>query len=102
MTTNIQAKIRPLADRVLVKKEKQEEKTTGGIILPDSAQQKQDMGKVIAVGPGKQDKEGSILEMPVKVGDKIMWDKYGGQELSVDDEEFIIVKASDIIAIITE
>lgn len=102
MSTNVQTKVRPLENRVLVKKKKQEETTMSGIILPESAQQKQDIGEVIATGPGKLNKDGKREEMPVKVGDKIMWDKYGGQELVVGEDEFIIVKASDIIAVIAE
>lgn len=99
MTTELKQKLKlkPLADRVLVKRAKEEEETvTGGIILPDTAKQKQEIGQVIAVGPGKKDKDGNVVEMPVKVGDQVMWDKYGGQDVSIGEEEFIIVKADDI------
>ena len=100
MTTQAKTKLKPLADRVLVQRTKEEETISGGIILPDSAKQKQEIGVVVAVGPGKKDKDGTLVEVAVKVGDQIMWDKYGGQEVTVDDDEFIIVKSDDIIAII--
>lgn len=100
MTTNTKCKLRPLADRVLVQRKKAEEQNIGGIILPDSAQSKQDMGTVIATGPGKKDKDGNTIEISVKVGDSILWDKYGGQEITVEEEEYIIVKSDDIIAIV--
>lgn len=100
MTTQLKTKLRPLADRVLVKRAKAEETTLSGIILPETAKQKQEMGEVIAVGPGKKDKDGTLIAVTVKVGDTIMWDKYAGQEISIDDEEFIIVKCDDIIAIV--
>ncbi len=100
MTTQAKTKLRPLADRVLVQRAKEEETISGGIILPDTAKQKQEIGTVIAVGPGKKDKDGKMIEVGVKAGDRIMWDKYGGQEVTIDEEEFIIVKADDIIAIV--
>ena len=100
MTTTNSTKLRPLGDRVLVKRNKTEEKNIGGIILPDSAQSKQDIGFVIATGPGKKDKDGNLVEVSVKPGDNIMWDKYGGQEVTIEEEEFIMVKSDDIIAIV--
>ncbi len=100
MTTETKIKLRPLADRVLVKRAKEEETISGGIILPETAKQKQEMGEVIKVGPGKKDKDGKIIEIPVKEGDTIMWDKYGGQEITIDEEDFLIVKADDIVAIV--
>lgn len=100
MAAEIKTKLRPLADRVLIKRAKEEEKTLGGIILPESAQQKQEIGQVIAVGPGKKDKDGKTLEIAVKAGDTVMWDKYGGQTITVDEEEFVIVKSDDLIAIV--
>lgn len=100
MTTQQSIKLRPLADRILVKRKKTEEQNIGGIILPDSAQSKQDVGVVIAVGPGKKDKDGNLIEVTVKPGDNIMWDKYGGQEVNIDEEEFIMVKSDDVIAIV--
>lgn len=100
MTTKAKIQLRPLADRVLAKRVKEEETTFGGIILPETAKQKQEMGKVIKVGPGKKDKDGKTIEIAVKEGDTIMWDKYGGQEITLNEEEYVIVKADDIIAIV--
>lgn len=92
--------IQPLADRVLLKREEQKETLKGGIILPDSAKEKQETAIVIAVGPGKVSKDGSLIPASVKVGDKVLMDKYSGQEITLDDEEYIIVRSDDIIAII--
>lgn len=100
MTANTETKLRPLADRVLIKRNKVEEQQVGGLILPDSAQSKQEMGIVIATGPGKKDKDGNTIEISVKAGDHVMWDKYGGNEITVGTEEFIMVKSDDIIAIV--
>ncbi|MEX0962213.1 MAG: co-chaperone GroES [Simkaniaceae bacterium] len=94
--------IRPLADRVIVKRKEAEETLKGGIILPDSAKKKQESATVIAIGPGKTTKDGSLIPMPVKVGDTILMDKYSGQEVTFEEEEYIIVKADDIVAIIEE
>ena len=92
--------LKPLGNRVLAKRLEQEEKLKGGIILPDSAKKKQETALVIAVGPGLTSKEGKLQPMPVQVGDKILMDKYSGQEVTLDDEEFVIVKADDIVAIV--
>lgn len=100
MTTNTKTKVRPLADRVLLKRMKQEETSYGGILLPETAKQKQEMGEVIAVGPGKKDRDGKMIEMTVKPGDKVLWDKYSAQEVTVDEDEFVIVKSDDLIAIV--
>ena len=103
MNTKITSKLRPLADRVLVKRSKQEETTKGGIILPDTAKEKQEIGEVIAIGNGKLDKEGKRIAIAVKIGDKVMWDKFAGNEIKVGDEEdLIVVKSDDIMAIIEE
>lgn len=99
--TVTKTKLKPLGTRVLARR-KEAEEMRGGIILPDSAQQKQETAVVLAIGPGKTDKDGKKEPMPVKVGDNILMDKYSGQEVSINDEEFIIVKAEDIIAIIEE
>lgn len=93
-------KLRPLGNRVLAKRLEKEETTKGGIILPDSAKQKQETAEVIAVGPGSTSKEGKAVPVPVQVGDKILMDKYAGQEVTLDDEEYIIVRGDDIIAIV--
>jgi chaperonin GroES len=92
--------LKPLGNRVLAKRLDQEEKLKGGIILPDSAKKKQETAVVVAVGPGALNKEGKLQAMPVQIGDKILMDKYAGQEVTINDEEFVIVKADDIVAII--
>jgi len=94
--------LKPLADRVVAQRLESEETLKGGIIIPDSAKKKQEMAKVIAIGPGKVTDENKTIAMPVKIGDVIFMDKYAGQEITIDDEEFIIVKADDIIAIVEE
>jgi chaperonin GroES len=93
--------LKPLRDRVLVQRLEAEEKK-GGIILPTSAQKKQESALVVAVGPGKKTDDGKEIPMPVKVGDIVLMDKYSGQEVTVSDEEYMILKADDIIAIIEE
>lgn len=93
-------KLIPLGNRVLVRRLEAEDKLKGGIIMPDTAKKKQERAKVIAIGPGKKDKNGQLIPMPVKVCDIILMEKYSGQEISIDDEEFIIIKADEIIAII--
>jgi chaperonin GroES len=92
--------LKPLGNRVLAQRLEQEETLKGGIILPDTAKKKQETAKVVAVGPGIQNKEGKTIPVPVQVGDTILMDKYSGQEVSLNDEEFVIIKAEDIIAII--
>ncbi|PIS01662.1 MAG: co-chaperone GroES [Chlamydiae bacterium CG10_big_fil_rev_8_21_14_0_10_35_9] len=92
--------LKPLSDRVLAQRLEQEETLKGGIIIPDTAKKKQETAVVIAVGPGKKKEDGTFESMPVKVGDKILMDKYAGQEVTIDDDEYIIAKADDIIAII--
>jgi chaperonin GroES len=94
--------LKPLGNRVLAQRTMQEETLKGGIILPDSAKKKQETAKVIAVGPGLVDKEGKLIPPPVQVGDTILMDKYSGQEVSLEDQEYVIVRADDIIAIINE
>jgi chaperonin GroES len=92
--------LRPLGNRVVAKRLEQQETLKGGIILPDTAKKKQESAKVVAVGPGLVNKEGNLIPVSVKVGDIILMDKYSGQEVTVDDEELVIVKADDIIAIV--
>jgi chaperonin GroES len=94
------AKFQPLGNRVLVQRLEQEEKLKGGILLPDSAKKKQEQAVIIAIGPGKLDKNGNLIPMPVKVKDVILMEKYSGQEIKIDDEEYVILKADDIIAIV--
>jgi chaperonin GroES len=92
--------IRPLGNRVLVQRLEEKETTKGSIILPDSAKQKQEKVRVIAVGPGAKTKEGKELPMPVSVGNVVLLDKYSGQEVTLEDEEYLIVRADEIIAIV--
>lgn len=94
--------LKPLGNRVLVQRLEAEETVKGGIILPDSAKKKQETATVIAIGPGKKLEDGKVIPIPVKVGDTILMDKYAGQEVMIDEEEFMILKADDIIAIIEE
>ena len=93
-------KLRPLGNRVIVKRLVAEEKLRGGILLPDSAKKKQEQAEVIAVGPGKRDKNGNLVPLPVKTGDVILMEKYSGQEITIDDQEYVIVKADELIAIV--
>jgi chaperonin GroES len=90
----------PLHDRVAIKPIDQEEKTLGGIIIPDSAKEKPMQGKVIAVGKGSKDKDGKLIPLDVKIGDKVLYGKWGGTEVKVDGQEFIIMKETDIMGII--
>ena len=91
--------IKPLADRVVVKAAPAEEVSKGGIILPDTAQEKPQMGTVIAVGPGKASDTGTVIKLTVKKGDKILYGKYSGTDVTVDSEEYMIMRESDILAI---
>ena len=88
-------KVKPLADRVMVKLEKNEAKTAGGIIIPDTAQEKTQQGTVVAVGPGTEKEK-----VTVKNGDKVMYDKYAGSQIKINGEEHLILKMSDIIAVV--
>ena len=92
------ATLKPLADRVLVKPIEQEEKTKSGIYIPDTAKEKPQEGKVLAVGPGKMSDDGKLIPMNLKVGDIVIYSKYGGTEIKVDDDELIILRESDILA----
>jgi chaperonin GroES len=91
---------RPLGDRVLVKRVKEEEKTKGGIIIPDTAQEKPQEGEVVAVGPGARDEDGERIAMDVKTGDRILFGKWSGTEVKVDGEDLLIMKESDILGVI--
>jgi len=93
-------KIRPLQDRVIVKRLEEEEKTKGGIIIPDTAKEKPQEGKVIAVGKGKVTEEGKVIPLDVKVGDKILFGKYSGSEVKIEGEELLIMREEDILGII--
>lgn len=102
MSQKTKVSLRPLGDRLIVQRLEQEETLKGGIILPDAAKKKQEMAKVIAIGNGKTTDEGKVLPMPVKLGDTVLMDKYSGQEVSIDDEEYIVLRADDVIAIIED
>ena len=91
--------IRPLHDRVLVKRVKEEEKTKGGIIIPDTAKEKPIQGKVVAVGNGKVLKDGKVRAVDVKVGDTVLFGKYSGTEIKLDGEEHIILREDDVLAV---
>ena len=93
-------KLKPLEDRVIVKQSQAEEKTAGGIVLPDSAKEKPQMGKVIAVGPGKCLDDGSTAKMSVKKNDEILYGKYAGNEIELDSETFVILRESDILGVV--
>jgi chaperonin GroES len=93
-------KMKPLADRVVIKPSPAEEKSRGGIILPDTAKEKPVIGEVVAVGPGKVSDEGKTVPMEVKVGDKVLYGKYSGTEVTVDGEEYLIMREADIFAIV--
>jgi chaperonin GroES len=93
-------KIRPLHDRVIVQRIQEEEKTKGGIIIPDTAKEKPQEGKVIAVGPGKVLENGTKVNLDVKVGDKILFGKYSGTEIKIEGEEFLMMREDDILGVI--
>lgn len=94
--------LKPLGNRVLAQRSEQVEKMKGGIILPDSAKKKPETAKVVAVGPGQRLEDGKILPISVNVGDTILMDKYAAQEVTIEDVEYLILKAEDIIAIIED
>ena len=93
-------KFRPLHDRVVIRRVNAEEKTTGGIIIPDTAQEKPMEGKVLAVGPGTRNEQGQLVPLDVKEGDRILFGKWSGTEVKLDAEELLIMKESDIMGII--
>jgi chaperonin GroES len=95
-------KFRPLHDRVLVRRVEQEEKTSGGIIIPDTAKEKPMEGEVIAVGPGGRDETGKLIPIDVKVGDRVLFGKWSGTEVKIDGEELLIMKESDIMGVIED
>ena len=93
-------KIRPLHDRVIVKRLEEERKTASGIVIPDTATEKPDQGEVIAVGPGKRDDNGKQIALDVKVGDKILFGKYSGQTVKVSGEELLVMREEDIMGVV--
>jgi chaperonin GroES len=94
--------IRPLQDRVLVKRVEEEEKTKGGIIIPDTAKEKPIEGKVVAVGNGKVSEDGTVRPLEVKAGDRVLFGKYSGTEVKIDGEEHLILREDDILGIVTK
>ena len=93
-------KLRPLADRVIVKRVENETKTASGIVIPDSAAEKPDQGEVLAVGPGKKNEDGKLSPVDVKVGDKILFGKYAGTTVKVDGDELLVMREEDIMAVV--
>jgi len=93
-------KLKPLSDRVVVQADPAEEVSTGGIILPDTAQEKPQQGTVVAAGPGKVSDSGSLIKMTVKKGDKVLFGKYSGSEVAFDGTDYVIMRESDILAVL--
>ncbi len=94
--------LKPLADRVVIKRIEEEEVKKGGIIIPDTAKEKPQKGEVIAVGPGRLDEQGRRMPMEVKVGDRVLFSKYAGTEVKIGDEEYLVMREDDILCIIEE
>lgn len=93
-------KLRPLYDRIIVKRMDQETKTASGIVIPDSAAEKPDQGQVMAVGSGRVSEDGKVRELTVKVGDQVLFGKYAGQTVKVDGEEYLVMREDDVVAIV--
>jgi len=93
-------KLRPLHDRIIVKRVEEERKSAGGIVIPDTAAEKPSMGEVVAAGPGKTDDNGKLLAIGVKVGDKILFGKYSGQEFKMDGQDLLHMREDDVIGIV--
>jgi chaperonin GroES len=93
-------KLKPLADRVVVKAQEAEEKTKSGIYLPDAAKEKPTLGKVVSVGPGKFDEKGKRMELNVRAGDTVYYGKYSGTEVEVDGQKFVILRESDLLGVL--
>jgi len=100
MAKKAAVKIQPLADRVVVKPADEAEEMRGGLYIPDTAKEKPQQGEVVAVGPGKLSDDGTRLDMDVKVGDRVLYGKYSGTDVTLDGEEYLIVRESDILAVI--
>jgi chaperonin GroES len=95
-------KFRPLHDRVVVKRIEAEDKTTGGIIIPDTAKEKPSQGEIVAVGPGGRDEAGQVIPIDLKVGDRVLFGKWSGTEVKIDNAELLIMKESDIMGVVIE
>jgi chaperonin GroES len=100
LTGEVVMKIKPLNDRLIVKRVKEEQKTAGGIIIPDSAKEKPMEGKVVAVGPGKLDEKGKRVPLEVKEGDRVLFSKYAGNEIKIEGEEHVFMREDDILAVL--
>ena len=93
-------KVKPLSDRVVILPLEAEEKTSGGIYLPDTAKEKPQMGKIVAAGPGKVSDSGQLVKIEVKVGDTVLYGKYSGTDITLEDKDYLIVRESDILAVL--
>ncbi len=93
-------KLKPLADRVVIKPSVAEEKTKGGIIIPDTAKERPVVGEIVAVGPGRKGDDGKLIPMELKVGDKVMYGKYSATEITVEGQEYLVMRESDVIAVV--
>ena len=93
-------KIRPLHDRVIVKRIEEERKSAGGIVIPDTAAEKPDQGEIVDVGKGKKDEQGKLIALDVKPGDKVLFGKYSGSEVRIGDEEYLILREEDVLGIL--
>ena len=99
LTLNVSS-LKPLGDRVFIKIAESDEKTAGGIYLPDAAKEKPQVGEIVAVGPGKRNDDGELVALEVKVGDKVLYSKYAGTEVKLGEEEYILLAERDILAIV--
>ena len=100
MATATDLKVKPLADRVVVKPLEETEQMRGGLYIPDTAKEKPQQGEIVAVGPGKVSDEGKRLELDLKVGDKVLYGKYSGTEVTLDDAQYLILRESDVLAVL--
>jgi chaperonin GroES len=100
MATATEIKVKPLADRVVVKATEEAETMRGGLYIPDTAKEKPQQGEVVAVGPGKLSDEGKRIDMELKVGDKVLYGKYSGTEVTVDGDQYLILRESDVLAVV--
>jgi chaperonin GroES len=95
------ANVKPLGDRVFIKVSASEEKTAGGILLPETAKEKPQVGEIVAVGPGKRDDDGDRIEIDVTVGDKVLYSKYAGTDIKIGTEEYVLLSEKDILAVVS-
>lgn len=100
MATATDLKVKPLADRVVIKPLEEAEQMRGGLYIPDTAKEKPQQGEVVAVGPGKLSEEGKRIDLELKVGDKVLYGKYSGTEVTLDDAQYLILRESDVLAVI--